>query len=265
MQNQNEQITDVEFKEVPTGPVAAEAPFDPAVYLTNALMVAGHPDPAAWAKHIDPRAQTAEKETDRLFFTNRSLRLYLSEQEDRENISPRMLLAEGLNNVDWTALMDQGIVPWLMNQFDKKGKRIKPEEVKVHVAGETAAEDKETFGAPTLDEAIVDPVTTAADSAAAGQPVNWSDVSLAPKLFPAAQYENGELVDTNPVTNGKETAGFVNPMPRSYESGVRDGKQPKRGEIPGLIHADEFGRVAGDNTVVAVNAPEGGRTDPLEL
>ncbi|BAW19032.1 hypothetical protein [Ralstonia phage RP12] len=101
--------------------------FNPVVYLTNALTSAGYTNPTGWLKGIDPRAETAEDEKDRIFFANRALRLYLAEVPDRENISPRMLLADGITSVQWTALVDQGVVPWLMNQFDKKGKRVASE------------------------------------------------------------------------------------------------------------------------------------------
>ncbi|BAW19317.1 hypothetical protein [Ralstonia phage RP31] len=114
-------------------PVAEEAAaptFNPVDYLTNALHNAGYPNPTAWYKGIDPRAETADNEKDRIFFANRALRLYLAEVPDRENISPRMLLADGITSIQWTALVDQGVVPWLMNQFDKKGRRVEAPAIK---------------------------------------------------------------------------------------------------------------------------------------
>ena len=127
MQTPENNITDVEFKEVPTETAAPF--FNPVAYLTEALTAAKHPEPLAWTKDCDPRAETALEEKERIFFANRALRLYLAEQTDRENLSPRMLLADGIDGVKWAALMDQGVIPWLMNQFDAKGKRIKPEDV----------------------------------------------------------------------------------------------------------------------------------------
>lgn len=118
-------ITDVDFKEVPTNNEVSEDAFDPADYLISALQSAGHPDPAAWTKDMDPRARTAPEEKDRIFFANRAIRLYLAEHGERENITPRLLLAEGIGKVKWAALMEQGVVPWLMNKFDAKGKIIK--------------------------------------------------------------------------------------------------------------------------------------------
>jgi hypothetical protein len=143
---QDNNITDVEFKEVPTETAAAATNniFLPADYVVNALAAAGHPNPQAWALHIDPRVETAEEEKDRIFFANRALRLYISEQESPDNISPRMLLAEGIPSSKWCALIDKGIVPWLMGQFDKKGQRIdqaKVEEVLAEEGVEAAPVD----------------------------------------------------------------------------------------------------------------------------
>lgn len=122
-QNEKNDITDVEFKEIPTESSTPEGFFNPVNYLTDALREAGYHDPEGWTKNIDVRAANAVEEKDRIFFANRALRLYLAEIEGRENISPRMLLADGIDSVKWKALMDQGVIPWLLNQFDAKGKR----------------------------------------------------------------------------------------------------------------------------------------------
>lgn len=121
-------VTDVAFVEIKK---EEQKPFfNPVEFLTNALHQAGFSDADAWHKDIDPRAETAEDEKERIFFANRALRLFLAEYEDaRDNITPRMLLADGIDSVKWIALMEQGIVPWFLNQFDKNGKRITREEV----------------------------------------------------------------------------------------------------------------------------------------
>lgn len=95
------------------------ANFNPVTYLIEALTKAGHPKPAAWTQDIDLRAHTAEKVEDRIFFANRALRLYISEHLDMENITPRMILAEGIAVSKWIALMEQGAVKWLMGKFKK--------------------------------------------------------------------------------------------------------------------------------------------------
>ena len=119
-------VTDVAFVEIKKDEKPA---FNPAVFLTEALAGAGLKEAAlGWSVGIDPRVETAENEKDRIFFANRALRLFLAEIEDRENITPRMLLADGIDSVKWCALMEQGVIPWLLNQFDKKGKRIADEE-----------------------------------------------------------------------------------------------------------------------------------------
>lgn len=148
-------ITDVDFKEVPKEEVAPTAPtddkpFDPAVYLTEALTRAGHPAPAEWLKDVDPRVQTATEENDRLFFANRAIRLYMSEQDVNDNISPRLLLAEGIGSVNWCAVVDEGIVPWLMGEFNKKGKRVKESEVRIHTPAPAPVE-AEAPVAPVVD------------------------------------------------------------------------------------------------------------------
>jgi hypothetical protein len=123
----NQTVTDVAFTETPREEAATPF-FNPVTFLTQAFENAGLFHAAAvWAEDIDPRAETAEGEKDRIFFANRALRLFLAEVPDRENITPRMLLADGIDGVKWVALMEQGVIPWLQNQFDKKGKRVAPE------------------------------------------------------------------------------------------------------------------------------------------
>lgn len=151
---QDNNITDVEFKEIPApGTTAAETDFNPAQYVINALTAAGHPNPTAWALHVDPRVETAEKEVDRIFFANRALRLYISEQEVADNISPRMLLAEGIPAGKWCALVDKGLVPWLMGQFDSKGQRIDQQKVEEVLTEEgvvaASVEEPESFESST--------------------------------------------------------------------------------------------------------------------
>lgn len=132
MQDLKQEVTDVEFTETTvdeTDTIPVQQ-FDPVGFLTNLLKQNGLiAASAAWKQNIDSRAYSAEKEEERIFFTNRALRLFLAEQTDRENITPRMLLADGIDGVKWSALIEQGIIPWLMNQFDKKGKRVQPEAV----------------------------------------------------------------------------------------------------------------------------------------
>lgn len=114
-------VTDVDFKEVkPTPEVKADSGFQPVDYLSQSLLNAGHPEPTAWTLHIDPRAVTAEDEKERIFFANRALRLYIAEHTDQENVTPRMLVSDGIDATKWAALADQGIVPWLMGKFADK-------------------------------------------------------------------------------------------------------------------------------------------------
>ena len=103
------------------------ADFNPVTYLIEALTKAGHPNPTAWTKDLDPRSQTAEKVEDRMFFVNRAIRLYISEHLDMENITPRMILAEGIAVSKWIALMEQGVVKWLMGKFNKKPEVVQEE------------------------------------------------------------------------------------------------------------------------------------------
>ncbi len=123
-ENTAQDITDVEFKETPVETKEAPAIFNPVEFLTNALAQAGYPEPAAWTQDIDPLASTHEDEKARIFFANRALRLYLSEIEGRDNISPRLLLADGIDSTRWIALMEQGVIPWLMGAFNERGDRV---------------------------------------------------------------------------------------------------------------------------------------------
>lgn len=171
MQEKNE-IVDVEFTEVKREPAAAPM-FNPAVFLTEALIKAGLTEAAVqWCQNIDPRAETAESEKDRIFFANRALRLFLAEIEGRDNITPRMLIADGIDSVKWIALMEQGIIPWLLGQFDKKGKRVAPE------AEQAEAARGETPVMHHIDEAAFVPgeeATTAVESDCCGQCEQPSD------------------------------------------------------------------------------------------
>ena len=137
---QEPEITDVEFTEIKKEPAAAS--FNPAVFLTEALISNGLIDAAkSWSIGIDPRAETAESEKDRIFFANRALRLFLAEIEGRDNITPRMLLADGIDSIKWMALIEQGVIPWLLNQFDSKGKRVVPEDHKEDFTSNTGESD----------------------------------------------------------------------------------------------------------------------------
>lgn len=161
MQEPNQDIQDVDFKDVPATEPAV-APFQPAAYLTTALARAGYHDPEGWLKDADPLVATHEEEKQRIFFANRALRLYLAEIAERENISPRLLLADGIDATRWCALMDQGIVPWLMNEFDSKGKRVKPEPKAGDVV-DTGEGEAGTPDQPAVDSELVQPAADAQD------------------------------------------------------------------------------------------------------
>lgn len=95
--------------------------FRPADFLTNALKEAGHPNPDAWAESLHPGAHTEEKVEHRIFHVNRALRLYMSEQKDRDNtMQARQLLSDGIDEDTWRAIVNRGVVPWLMNTLPVK-------------------------------------------------------------------------------------------------------------------------------------------------
>lgn len=92
--------------------------FLPAQFLTNALAEAGHENPQAWQRDLDSRCNdTTLKPEERIFFVNRALRLYMSEQEGRNHMEARMLLADGLTVEEWSAIVVRGVVPWLLNKL----------------------------------------------------------------------------------------------------------------------------------------------------
>lgn len=162
---QENNITDVEFKDVPAQQPEAAADvkqeFNPVEYLSQALLNAGHPEPTAWAKDIDPQAVTHEEENKRIFFTNRALHLYLAEQDVPDNITVRMTLADGVGATKWSAIIDKAIVPWIMGKFDDKGK-LKEESVAeqpVVEEGATTTQNGTTFPEPepgTLTQTDID-------------------------------------------------------------------------------------------------------------
>lgn len=156
MQDIKQDVTDVEFTEVQNEPAQpAAAIFNPVEHLVNALTQSGYAEPRAWTKHLDPRAETAENEKDRIFFANRALRLYLAEVPERENISPRMLLADGIDSAKWCALMEQGVIPWLMGAFNERGDRVQAAETE-QAAGESTEETAERTGADEVSGDEVD-------------------------------------------------------------------------------------------------------------
>lgn len=97
--------------------------FMPAEFLTAALRTAGHADPEAWAVGLDTGAITEEKVEHRIFHVNRALRLYMSEQKHLENnMQARQLISDGIDEDTWRALINRGVIPWLMSTLPvKKG------------------------------------------------------------------------------------------------------------------------------------------------
>lgn len=123
-QNQTQEIAQEQIHE--GNPVGAVLPegcadkefFNPAEFLTTELAKAGFETPDAWASALDPKAFDSElKDEERIFFVNRSLRLYMSEQENRNHMEARMLLADGLSANEWKAIVVKGVVPWILNKL----------------------------------------------------------------------------------------------------------------------------------------------------
>lgn len=206
---QENQVTDVEFTEVNRDESAfkEETPlFNPVDFLTMALHQAGYPEPTAWYKGIDVRAETADSEKDRIFFANRALRLFLAEVENRENITPRMLLADGIDSPKWMALMEQGVIPWLMNQFDKKGKRVASD------GGDTG-------------------VVIGIDPAAEGTTDKSAVIATNDPVIPEARLEDGQWV-------GESIAKFPE-VQEQIRQGLEDGALQVQGSITAESHACE--------------------------
>lgn len=189
-------VTDVAFVEIKKDEKPA---FNPAVFLTEALIAAGLNEAAiGWSIGIDPRVETAESEKDRIFFANRALRLFLAEIEGRDNITPRMLLADGIDSVKWIALMEQGVIPWLLNQFDSKGKRVVSEE-QLHDA--IPEDHKEDFTSNTGESDIASKINAAGDK-------------------PAEQWDpTGELITPRDELNGAPVRGETGIVHHIDESG----------------------------------------------
>lgn len=142
--NQDNAITDVEFKEVPV------AIPDPVSFLTQALRDVGYHSPEAWMEGLHPAAKTSPNIGERLFLVNRSLGLYLSEVRNMgDNIVPRMFISGATSYTNWTQIIKEGVCAWLMGQFDlKTGKRIAPPTVFTpgDECKETTAEDDSAIG-----------------------------------------------------------------------------------------------------------------------
>lgn len=142
--NQDNTITDVEFKEVPV------AIPDPVSFLTQALRDVGYHAPEAWMEGLHPAAKTSLNIGERLFLVNRSLGLYLSEVRNMgDNIVPRMFISGATSYTNWTQIIKEGVCAWLMGQFDlKTGKRIAPPTVFTpgDTPKETAVEDDSAIG-----------------------------------------------------------------------------------------------------------------------
>lgn len=203
MQNLNTQdVTDVEFKEVPVEKPAAAEVFNPVAYLDNALRANRLENSVdAWKRDLDPRAETAEDEKERIFFANRALRLFIAEIPNCDNIAPRMLLADGIDGVKWSALIDRGVIPWMLGLFDEKtGKRI----------------DKSAQAAESTEETVK-------------QTPPWEDLPEEPQKFEPTSHveaERDEVVDNSATDDELRVAGFTTRT------------NPATGEVTALAPAD---------------------------
>lgn len=152
---------------------AADTLFNPVEFLCSELERAGSTDLTCWMKHIDPRATTEPDEMARIFFANRALRLYMAEQEGRNHMEARLLLADGIPVADWKSIVSKGVVPWILNKLPVNKKQLAAaaaavsdhrtmEAVAVADQAMQPAEesevssgdpiDPEAYGAPTSDE-----------------------------------------------------------------------------------------------------------------
>lgn len=238
---QDNTITDVEFKEVAAAPIEF---FNPVTYLINALQSAGHKEPNAWTLDLDPRAETVEDEKERIFFTNRAVRLYMAEQTERENITARLLLADGIDKIKYCALVEQAIVPWLMGEFDEKGKRV--EEATTNVAPtleefpasldldeEEKAQLREFFASENPVSLTIGHRTfmTVHRNGATGR--EWFDNDNPNVHFPLPYKEYAAESFTS-STEETDLADKINSIQGEQITG-------NRGDIPGVVPQDEFG------------------------
>lgn len=199
METTNQPITDVEFKDV-------ESPPD---FLTRTMREAGIANPDAWEKDLDPAARTSHDINHQLFLTNRSLALHLSEVADcGDNIIPRMFISERQIYENWKNIITEGVVPWLLKQFDRNtGKRIP---------------------APTI--------VSAEDFSSSNEPAD-----IAAKIN-AISGEARNTVGT--LESDVQLEVPVNTDPEADQQAVVDAEEqePSRGNIPGVVNQNEFGK-----------------------
>lgn len=98
--------------------------FNPVDFVCEELQRAGSDKPTCWMAHLDPRSETEPDELARIFFVNRSLRLYMSEQEGRNHNEARLLLADGISVSDWKSIVSKGVVPWILNKLPVNKKQL---------------------------------------------------------------------------------------------------------------------------------------------
>lgn len=121
-----------------------QEPFSPATYLTEQLIEQGMDAQTAraWMKGLDPRAETAENVKDRIFFVNRALRLYMSEQFNGSDgvsgtMNARLLVTDGIEEDAWKLLIKNGVASWLAG----KPLSYKTEEPEQELEGEEPSTD----------------------------------------------------------------------------------------------------------------------------
>lgn len=241
--NNTNNVTDIEFTEVPK---AADTIPNPVFFLTEALYAGGYVHPEDWKKDLNPQAETAETIDERLFLTNRSLALYLSEQQDiGDTIIPRMFISEKQSYENWTKIITEGIVPWLLKQFDAHGKRIGAPNV---VTAE-GVDERQTVGSLVSEDITLEGFVSA--------PATWSSEMGATQKFEPSNDriadEDGKLVEVNPVVendvsptslivecdeNNKVIDVFVSDVGIECN---KDGQVYPRGQTPSIVHYDELG------------------------
>lgn len=263
METNDQPITDVDFKEV-----IEESPPD---FLTRTLREAGYPNPDAWEKHIDPMARNAVDIDQRLFLTNRSLGLWLSEIPDcGDNVIPRMFISERQTYENWKNIITEGIVPWLFKRFDRNtGKRIDAPTVVTPLP-----EGFENFASSTEPAELASKISHVANNNLNGP---LTDTSEKLELPAGADPEKDQqaVVDAEDMEDPLFLGTFVSQQsftettdPKNFVTGrwaIVDGKKVVlsvnedgvaefkgltrteeiiargRGNIPGMINQNEFG------------------------
>lgn len=86
--------------------------------VSSVLSAAGHPNPTAWKKHLDPEAANVTDPIHEAFYIRRCLSKILSHSGDKikglNTLNERLCVVQDTNRSDWVRLFTKGVAPCMV-------------------------------------------------------------------------------------------------------------------------------------------------------